>query len=90
MKTVDGREFFWTAGLAFVAATVVTSCSCLIGCDATSQPPCTQADLGKIVAAHEARLALKCAGQDEKCPERKAENARFKEEVKGWVRCDGP
>jgi hypothetical protein len=60
------------------------------GCGATSSEPCTQADLGKIVAAHEARLAEKCLGQNEKCEARKAEDARFKEEVRTWVRCDQP
>jgi hypothetical protein len=83
---VDAREFTWTAVLAFVAATVITTTSC----GATDSEPCTQADLSKIVAAHEARLAFKCVGQDEKCPDRKAEDARFKEEVRAWVRCDVP
>jgi len=58
------------------------------GCGATSQEPCTEADLGKVVAAHEARLAMKCVGQGPDCPERKAEDARFKEEIRTWVRCD--
>jgi hypothetical protein len=57
-------------------------------CGATSQEPCTEADLGKVVAAHEARLAMKCVGQGPDCPERKAEDARFKEEIRTWVRCD--
>lgn len=59
-----------------------------VSCGATSQEPCTEADLGKVVAAHEARLALKCAGQGPDCHERAAENVRFKEEVRKWVRCD--
>lgn len=84
MRGVDAREFFWTAGLAFVAATVIATTSC----GATSQEPCTEADLGKIVAAHEARLAAKCVGQGVDCPERKVEDVRFKEEVRTWVRCD--
>jgi hypothetical protein len=57
-------------------------------CGATDKEPCTQADLGKVVAAHEARLAEKCVGQGKDCPNRKAEDARFKEEVRKWVRCD--
>ncbi len=62
--------------------------SLLLGCGATSEEPCTQRDITMIVAAHEARLAEACAGQGPDCPERKAENARFKEELRGWVRCD--
>jgi len=63
-------------------------CTCWWGCGATSEAPCTQADLGKVVAAHEARLAQACLGQGPDCPERKVENARFKEEIRTWVRCD--
>ncbi len=60
----------------------------LAACGATSQEPCTDADLGKVVAAHEARLAFKCQGQGPDCSERAAENARFESELKTWVRCD--
>ncbi|RPJ80730.1 MAG: hypothetical protein EHM13_11560 [Acidobacteria bacterium] len=59
-----------------------------LSCGATSQEPCTQQDLAAIVAAHEARLASKCVGQGPNCHEREAEDARFKEEVRTWVRCD--
>jgi len=58
------------------------------GCGATSQAPCTQADIAEIVAEHEARLAQACFGQGKDCSERKAEDARFKEELRAWVRCD--
>jgi hypothetical protein len=58
------------------------------GCGATSQEPCTQADIAQIIAEHEARLASKCVGQGKDCHERKAEDARFREELRGWVRCD--
>jgi hypothetical protein len=87
---VETREIFWTGLLAFIGATVLVSCECLVGCGATSQEPCTQRDLAVIVAAHEARLASRCVGQGPSCPERKAEDARFKEEVRTWVRCDSP
>ena len=85
---MEARDWFWTLTLAFIGATVLVSCEYLIGCGATSQEPCTEADVGKIVAAHEARLAGKCVGQGVDCPERKAENVRFKEELRQWVRCD--
>lgn len=81
---MDAREFLWTALLALVGATLISTASC----GATSQEPCTDADLSKVVAAHEARLAMKCVGQGPDCPERKAEDARFKEEIRTWVRCD--
>lgn len=57
-------------------------------CSATSKEPCTQKDLGAIVAHHEAELAEKCAGQGTNCSAREELNAKFKEEVRGWVRCD--
>ncbi len=83
---VELRDYFWSALLALVWATVFATSSA--SCGATSSEPCTQADLGKIVAAHEARLAQACFGQGLDCHERKAEDARFKEEVRTWVRCD--
>lgn len=82
---MDARELLWTASLALVVATVITT-----ACGATSQEPCTDADLDKVVAAHEARLAEKCVGQGTDCDERRAENARFEAELKTWVRCDKP
>lgn len=57
-------------------------------CGATSREPCTQKDLAAIIAAHEARLAEKCFGQGADCHERKAENARFENELRSWTRCD--
>lgn len=60
----------------------------LAACGATDKEPCTEKDLGALIAAHEARLAEKCFGQGKDCHARKAEDARFKEEVRGWVRCD--
>lgn len=50
--------------------------------------PCSEADLSKIVAAHEARLAAACYGQGPDCEGRKAEDVRFESELKTWVRCD--
>jgi hypothetical protein len=67
---------------------VVVFTPCVFACGATSQEPCTQADLAKVVAAHEGRLAQKCFSQGPDCPERRAEDARFKEEIRTWVRCD--
>ena len=82
---MDAREFLWTALLALVGATLISTTA---SCGATLQEPCTDPDLGKVVAAHEARLAMKCVGQGPDCPARKAEDARFKEEIRTWVRCD--
>ena len=59
-----------------------------LGCAETNPEPCTIADAEKLVAAHEARLAWVCAGQGVDCPDRKAEDARFREELRTWVRCD--
>jgi len=75
-------------GKTAVAFVVASWLLVLEGCGATSHEPCTQADIAQVVAAHEARLASKCVGQGKDCPERKAEDARFKEELRTWVRCD--
>lgn len=58
-----------------------------VHCGATAHEPCTQADLDRIVAAHEARLVEKCVDQGPDCSARKEENARFKDELRVWVRC---
>lgn len=65
-----------------------TMLALMVGCQATAHEPCTEADLGKVIAAHEARLAQKCFGAGTNCPERETENVRFKEELRAWVRCD--
>jgi len=75
-------------GKTAVAMVVALWLLILEGCGATSNEPCTQKDVSLIVAAHEARLASKCVGQGPNCYERKAEDARFKEELRAWVRCD--
>lgn len=75
-------------GKTAIAVVVATWLLMIEGCGATDHEPCTQKDIAMIVAAHEARLASKCVGQGENCSERKAEDARFKEELRAWVRCD--
>lgn len=76
------RLLLWIWGIAALLHVSVTACG------ATSREPCTQGDLGKIIAAHEARLAQECFGQGVNCHERKAENARFEAELRSWTRCD--
>lgn len=60
---------------------------CLLGC-AEQQPPCSNADAEAIAIRHEARLAIVCAGLGVDCPNRAAENARFRAELAADVRCD--
>jgi len=60
----------------------------LASCSATSQEPCTEADLAAIIRAHEARLAIECIGQGLDCDAYPVENARFESDLRTWVRCD--
>lgn len=59
----------------------------LVGCPATSEPPCTDADFGAVVAAHEAALAKWCMGQGPNCEKRKEIDADFKNELQRLVNC---
>lgn len=92
---METRELLWTAGLAFVAATVVTSCSCLIGCGAAQKPPgCTEKDELAIDAWFQAELVKECMAftptKDPKqsCPRYEAIEDEYKRRSEEWyVRC---
>lgn len=59
-----------------------------MACGATSQEPCTQADLTRIETEYQAEMAQHCAGEDP-CADENRINEKYRAKRQKWVTCNG-